>query len=97
MALMSGLALTASELAREAGVTPATASGHLAKLQAGGLIAAVRQGRHRYFRIADPDAAHAVEALTIVAARAGHLRSRPAGSVVSCREKRERRPLARPG
>jgi DNA-binding transcriptional ArsR family regulator len=76
-ALMSGLALTATELAREAGVTPATASGHLAKLEAAGLIAGTKQGRHRYFRLADPDVADAVEALTTIASRVGHLRTRP--------------------
>jgi len=37
-ALMTGRALTASELAQEAGITPQTASSHLAKLEAGGLI-----------------------------------------------------------
>ncbi len=36
-ALMSGRALTASELAQEAGITPQTASSHLSKLEAGGL------------------------------------------------------------
>jgi len=77
MALMSGLALTATELAREAGVTPATASGHLAKLEAAGLIAGTKQGRHRYFRLADPDVADAVEALTTIASRVGHLCTRP--------------------
>lgn len=77
MALMSGLSLTATELAREAGVAPSTTSGHLAKLQACGLVVSKKQGRHRYFRIADPDVAHAVEALVTVAARVGHLRSRP--------------------
>lgn len=77
MALMSGLALTATELAREAGITPSTASGHLAKLEACGLIVGKKQGRHRYFCIADPDVAEAVEALVTVAARVGHLRSRP--------------------
>ncbi len=77
LALMSGLSLTAAELAREAGVTPSTASGHLAKLEATGLIASTRKGRYSYFRIADPDVAHAVEALVTVAARVGHLRTRP--------------------
>ena len=37
-ALMTGRALTASELAHQAGITPQTASSHLAKLEAGGLI-----------------------------------------------------------
>lgn len=77
MALMSGLSLTAAELAREAGVTPSTASGHLAKLESSGLVARRKQGRYRYFRIADPDVAHVVEALITVAARVGHLRTRP--------------------
>lgn len=77
MALMSGMALTAAELAREAGVTPSTASGHLAKLEACSLVIGTKQGRYRYFRIADPDVAEAVEALVTVAARVGHLRSRP--------------------
>jgi DNA-binding transcriptional ArsR family regulator len=77
MALMSGMALTATELAREAGVTPATASGHLAKLQGCGLVSVQKQGRHRYYRIADPEVADAVEALVSIAARVGHLRTRP--------------------
>ena len=77
MALMSGVALTATELAREAGVTPPTASGHLAKLESAGLVFCVKQGRHRYYRIADPDVADAIEALVTVATRVGHLRTRP--------------------
>jgi DNA-binding transcriptional ArsR family regulator len=77
MALMSGLALTATELAHEAGVTASTASGHLGKLEKAGLVAMRRQGRHRYFRLADPDVAVAVEGLVPVAARVGHLRTRP--------------------
>ena len=56
-ALMGTPALTAGELAREAGITPQTASSHLAKLEAGGLIAVVQQGRHRYFRMAGADVA----------------------------------------
>ncbi|HEY2069015.1 MAG TPA: winged helix-turn-helix domain-containing protein [Rhizomicrobium sp.] len=76
-ALMSGKALTATELASEAGVTAQTASSHLAKLEQGGLIAGVKQGRHRYFRLADDDVARMLEMMTGVAARAGHLRTRP--------------------
>src|SRR6202000_488607 len=75
-ALMSGRALTASELAHQAGVTPQTASSHLAKLEAGGLIAQEKQGRHRYYRLSDPDVAGVLEALEGLAARAGHLRVR---------------------
>jgi len=76
MALMSGLSLSAAELAREAGVTPATATGHLKKLQMSGLLASTKQGRHRYFRVAHPDVADAVEALVAVATRVGHVRTR---------------------
>ncbi|MGH6871338.1 MAG: ArsR/SmtB family transcription factor [Rhizomicrobium sp.] len=75
-ALLSGKALTATELAGEAGVTAQTASAHLAKLEQGGLIAGVRQGRHRYFRLADADVAQMLETMMGVAARAGHLRAR---------------------
>ena len=47
MALMSGLSLSAAELAREAGVTPSTATGHLGKLESSGLVTSTRRGRHR--------------------------------------------------
>ena len=76
MALMAGPALTATELAQEAGLTLSTASGHLAKLEKAGLVAVERQGRHRYFRLADPDVAIALEGLIPLAARAGHTRLR---------------------
>ena len=76
MALMTGRALTASELAVEAGITPQTASSHLAKLEAGGLIEQEKQGRHRYYRLSDPDVAGLLEGLEGVAARAGHMRVR---------------------
>jgi DNA-binding transcriptional ArsR family regulator len=76
MALMAGPALTATELAQESGLTLSTASGHLAKLEAAGLVAVERQGRHRYFRLADSDVVTALEGLMPVAARAGHLRIR---------------------
>jgi DNA-binding transcriptional ArsR family regulator len=69
MALMEGRALTATELALEGGVAPSTASSHLEKLSAAGLLALTRQGRHRYFRIARPEVAAALEALTVIAPR----------------------------
>jgi DNA-binding transcriptional ArsR family regulator len=75
-ALLLGPALTATELAQEAGLTPSTVSGYLARLESAGLVAIERQGRHRYFRLADADVATALEALMPVAARAGHLRVR---------------------
>src|SRR5580704_4544505 len=79
-ALAGGKALTASELANEAGVTSQTASSHLSKLEAGGLISQVKQGRHRYFRLADRDVALMLESIMGVAARAGHMRTRPGPS-----------------
>lgn len=63
MALMGGRALTASELARAAGVTPQTASGHLARLSAAGLLATQRQGRHHYHRLASPAVARMLEGI----------------------------------
>lgn len=68
-ALMDGRALTATELAIEAGVSPATASGHLGKLTRAKLLLLVAQGRHRYFRLASAEVAHMLEAIMIVASR----------------------------
>ena len=76
LALVAGPALTATELAHEAGLMLPTVSGHLAKLESSGLVTVERQGRHRYFRLADPDVVALLEALLPVAARAGHLRTR---------------------
>src|SRR3954469_7431544 len=75
-ALMNGRALTASELAQEAGISPQTASSHLAKLEAGGLIEPEKQGRHRYYRLTDDDVAGVLEGLAGLAARTGHMRVR---------------------
>lgn len=75
-ALLSGRALTASELAQEAGVTPQTASSHLAKLESGGLVEPEKQGRHRYYKLTGPDVADVLEGLMGLAARVGHLRVR---------------------
>lgn len=77
-ALMDARARTASELAYIAGVTPQTASAHLAKLTDGRLITVERQGRHRYFRLAGPGVAQALEALMVVATD-GPPRHRPPG------------------
>lgn len=63
-ALMDGRAQTASELAFVAGVTPQTASSHLAKLTGAGLVAVEKQGRHRYYRLAGPAVADALEPLS---------------------------------
>ncbi|MCL4161648.1 UNVERIFIED_CONTAM: hypothetical protein GTU68_037759, partial [Idotea baltica] len=66
----------AGELASEAGVRIQTASGHLTRLEEGGLILRERQGRHHYFRLADADVAGVLEALMGLAAAKGQLRTR---------------------
>lgn len=76
-ALMDGMALTATELAEVAGVTAQTASTHLAKLEAGGLIRPQKQGRHKYFSLAGPVVGQLIESLTVFAAARGHMRHRP--------------------
>ncbi|MGP3971757.1 helix-turn-helix domain-containing protein [Streptomyces sp. 6N223] len=67
LALMDGRAWTAKELARHAGVAASTASGHLNLLVGGGLLTEVRQGRHRYVRLAGHEAAELVEHLAAFA------------------------------
>lgn len=76
-ALMDGRALTATELAAQAGITPQTASTHLARLEAGGLVRPRRQGRHKYVSLAGDEVARVLEALMGLAATAGHIRTRP--------------------
>ncbi|MER9069037.1 helix-turn-helix domain-containing protein [Mesorhizobium sp. M0902] len=76
-ALMGGTALTASELALEAGVSLPTASSHLSKLMEGGLLTLANQGRHRYYGLAGPQVAGMIEAITGVAAAVGPQRVRP--------------------
>ena len=75
-ALMTGQALTATELVGVAGLTKQTVSGHLAKLVDAQLISVEHQGRHRYFRLADPDVAHLLESLMGIAFRTGAVRVR---------------------
>jgi DNA-binding transcriptional ArsR family regulator len=66
-ALMTGRALAAGELARVAGIGRPAASEHLARLADGGLVEVVAQGRHRYYRLAGPEVAGALEALSHIA------------------------------
>ena len=62
-------------LRRLACVTPATTSGHLRKLLDAGFVVCEPRGRHKYFRLADPDIAHALEAMALVAERGSHDRT----------------------
>jgi len=75
-ALMAGGALTATELAAEAGVTVQTASSHLKKLESADLLIQRKQGRHRYFALADDDVGALLETMMGLAARRGLTRTR---------------------
>ncbi|WPE22605.1 winged helix-turn-helix domain-containing protein [Shinella zoogloeoides] len=76
-ALMGGQALTATELAGAAGITLQTASSHLSKLEGGGLVVQRKQGRHRYFGLADDEVGALLESIMGFAANRGLLRTRP--------------------
>jgi DNA-binding transcriptional ArsR family regulator len=65
-ALLDGRPLSAGELARTAGVSPATASSHLGRLLAGELVTVVKQGRHRYYRLSGAEVASVIEALSLI-------------------------------
>src|SRR5205085_8625903 len=66
-ALLDGRALTASELAFAARITPQTASSHLAKLAEAGLLKPVKDGRFRYFRLASPKVVEMLDGIVAVA------------------------------
>ncbi|EPL05361.1 helix-turn-helix transcriptional regulator [Pseudomonas sp. CF161] len=65
-ALMDGHARTSTELAALADVSASTASAHLGKLKELSLVRLQVQGRHRYYRLADPRVAQALEALMVI-------------------------------
>jgi DNA-binding transcriptional ArsR family regulator len=73
-ALLADRALTATELATVAGVGKSTISSHLEKLLRTGLVAVDAQGRHKYFRLSDPDVGRALESLMGIAWRTGAVR-----------------------
>ncbi|MGD8191353.1 ArsR/SmtB family transcription factor [Brevibacillus ginsengisoli] len=75
--LMDGRMIPASELARKAGISPQTASSHLAKLIEGGLLTIEAHGRHRYYKLASSEIASVLEGLAVIA---------PAVQVKSLRE-----------
>ena len=76
-ALMSGQAMTATELANEAGITRQTASAHLGKLMDGGLLRMLRQGRHRYFSLASGQVGAMLESMMSVAVQTRRSGFRP--------------------
>src|ERR671930_484124 len=71
--------VSAGELARRAGVTASTASIQLAKLVDGGLLTVEQRGRYRYYSLAQPAIAAAIESLAVIAPR------RPASSLRQAR------------
>ncbi|HWI27194.1 MAG TPA: helix-turn-helix transcriptional regulator [Stellaceae bacterium] len=79
-ALLDGRALTASELAYFAGVSPQTTSGHLSKLTQSHLLSLQKQGRHRYYRLATPQVGRMIEGIMEVAV-AAPARYRPPSKV----------------
>jgi DNA-binding transcriptional ArsR family regulator len=87
-ALMDGRALTAGELAREAGVTAQTASGHLAQMEEAGLLVRRKQGRHRYVALAGDEVGRMLEAMMSVAAASGRTRTRTGPKEPALREAR---------
>ncbi|WP_293235290.1 helix-turn-helix transcriptional regulator [Paludibacterium sp.] len=74
--LMTGLALTPTELARCSGLSPSSASNHLTMLLQNGVLEVIQQGRNRYYRLASSAVAEAIQALSHAAAamdeRRGH-------------------------
>ena len=67
VALLDGRPRTAGELGRLGGVAPSTASGHLAQLLDGGLVACEADGRRRLYRLASPETAELLETLARLA------------------------------
>ncbi|MEM7337149.1 MAG: metalloregulator ArsR/SmtB family transcription factor [Actinomycetota bacterium] len=64
-ALFDGRAYTVTELGRHVGVATSTASEHLAKMLDASLVVVEAQGRHRYYRLRDPEVAHTLEAIYV--------------------------------
>lgn len=69
LALFGGQELTAGELATRAGASSSLASAHLARLLESGLVTVRSRGRQRWYRLASPDVARAIEALLLIAPR----------------------------
>jgi len=84
-AMLGGSALAAGELSQVAGISPATASAHLARLLDGGLVTMTRQGRHRYYRLAGHEVASVLEAISQIS---------PVRPVRSLRQSRDAAALA---
>jgi DNA-binding transcriptional ArsR family regulator len=82
LAMIDGRAWTVGELAKTASIAPSTASEHVHRLVDSGFVATVRQGRHRYVRLADRHVAELIERL---AEHADHQQPRTLRSSVRAR------------
>lgn len=87
-ALLDGRALPASVLAAESDVSPSTASEHLGRLRDGGVVRSETSGRHRYYSLAGPDVAAALEALSRIAPPAPVRSLRASGRLAAMRRAR---------
>jgi DNA-binding transcriptional ArsR family regulator len=85
VALLDGRARTAGELALAGNISAQSASGHLSKLTAGGLLAVRSQGRHRYYALASAEVAHALEAAGSLGARRANAANSNAAHIVNAR------------
>ncbi|QIH10763.1 MULTISPECIES: helix-turn-helix transcriptional regulator [unclassified Pseudomonas] len=83
--LSDGSSLSASALANTAGVTPQTASSHLAKLLDGGLLTVETKGRNRFYKLAGPNVSHVLESLAAVAPQTSSWHSLPNRSAYELR------------
>jgi DNA-binding transcriptional ArsR family regulator len=70
--LLDNRARTSTELAMVAGISPSTASAHLARLKAERLVLVAVQGKHRYYTLEGPRVARALEALSVLAGTPRH-------------------------
>jgi DNA-binding transcriptional ArsR family regulator len=84
-ALLGGEPLPAGVLAGRARVSASTASEHLARLVAGGLVTRRALGRHRYYALTNEDVAAALEALARISPFVGDRSGRSAAAGVALR------------
>lgn len=87
-ALAAGQALTATELAMHAGVTPQTASSHLKKMIDANFLVVEKQGRHRYYRLSDPRMVDALEPLAHLVPDSPVVHKKPSKQLQDLRESR---------
>jgi DNA-binding IclR family transcriptional regulator len=93
--IIGGAAIPASDLARIAGLAPSTATSHLRRLEAAGLVVVCPRGRHQYFSLSGSHVAHAVESQTVRRAAGTHGPERRGAPKTRTPRARMLRPLGR--